>query len=111
MEKIAVLLVVALFVLGPERLPGAAAWLGRAIRKAKQFTAEAGQQLRDEAGPELDQLRAPLAELRAPLQELRTLRDPRKAIMRHLLDEPRPAAAGERPSTASTVPAAVDAER
>lgn len=28
-EKIVVLVVVALFVLGPERLPAAAAWLGK----------------------------------------------------------------------------------
>ncbi|MBN9113672.1 MAG: twin-arginine translocase TatA/TatE family subunit [Pseudonocardia sp.] len=92
-EKIVVLLVAALFILGPERLPGAAASLGRAIRKVKEFTAEAGRQVRDEVGPDLDELRAPLAELRAPLQELRALRDPRRALVKHLLDDPPAAAA------------------
>jgi sec-independent protein translocase protein TatB len=87
-EKIVVLVVVALFVLGPERLPAAAAWLGKAIRQVKGFAAAANEQIHAELGPELDQLRQPLAELRAPLQELRALRDPRAAIMRHLLAEP-----------------------
>jgi sec-independent protein translocase protein TatB len=77
--------VAALFVLGPERLPAAAAWLGGAIRKGKALAASANAQITSELGPELDQLRVPLAELRAPLQELRALRDPRGAVLRHLL--------------------------
>lgn len=87
-EKIVVLVVVALFVLGPERLPAAAAWLGKTIRQVKGFAAAANDQLHAELGPELDQLRQPLAELRAPLHELRSLRDPRAMMMRHLLAEP-----------------------
>lgn len=99
-EKILVLVLAALFVLGPERLPAAAAWAGRAIRQVKGFAAGAHEQVRAEMGPEPDQLRAPLAELRAPLQELRAplqelraLCDPRGAVLRHLLAEPTPAAA------------------
>lgn len=89
-EKLFVLVLVALFVLGPERLPAAATWLGQNIRKVKAFAAGANEQIRRELGPELDQLRAPLAELRAPLQDLRALRDPRAAVMRHLLADPEP---------------------
>lgn len=85
--KIVVLLLAALFVLGPERLPAAAAWLGGAVRKAKTLAASANAQISSELGPELDQLRAPLAELRAPLQELRSLRDPRSAVLHHLLSD------------------------
>jgi len=55
-------------VLGPERLPAAAAWLGGAIRKAKTLAASANAQISSELGPELDQLRAPLAELRRVLR-------------------------------------------
>ncbi len=90
--KILVLVLAALFVLGPERLPAAASWLGGAIRKAKAFAASANAQITSELGPELDHLRAPLAELRAPLQELRGLRDPRSAVLRHLLAGDPPAA-------------------
>ncbi len=89
-EKIVVLVVVALFVLGPERLPAAAVWVGKTIRQVKGFAATANEQLQAEMGPELDHLRQPLAELRAPLQELRALRDPRAAVMRHLLADPTP---------------------
>lgn len=87
-EKIAVLVVAALFVLGPERLPAAAEWLGSTIRQIKGFATAAGEQLQAEIGPELDHLRQPLAELRAPLQELRALRDPRAALMHHLMADP-----------------------
>ncbi len=88
--KIMVLLLVALFVLGPERLPAAAAWAGRAIRQIKGFAGGANEKLRSELGPELDQLRDPLADLRAPLEELRALRNPRASVMRYLLNETDP---------------------
>ncbi len=86
-EKLFVLAVIGLFVLGPERLPAAAAWLGQTLRKVRSFADGANQQLRNELGGEFDELREPLSQLRAPLQELRSLRDPRSAIMRHLLAE------------------------
>ncbi|MFC4942376.1 twin-arginine translocase TatA/TatE family subunit [Pseudonocardia sp. GCM10023141] len=90
-EKLLVLVVAALFILGPERLPGAAAWLGQTVRKVKEFGSGAQEQIRRELGPEFEEISRPLAELRAPLQELRALRDPRAAVMRHLLADPAPA--------------------
>lgn len=75
-EKLFVLLMAALFVLGPERLPAAAAWLGATIRKIKSFAGDTEQRLRDELGPEYDELKELLAQLRAPLQELRSLSRP-----------------------------------
>jgi len=108
-EKIVVLVVVALFVLGPERLPAAAAWLGRTIRQVKGYATAASDQLRAEIGPELDQLRQPLADLRAPLQELRALRDPRTAVMRHLMADPPGGTDGVSMSTpTSTTPPPID---
>ncbi len=100
--KIVVLVLVALFVLGPERLPAAAAWLGQSIRRVKGFATGASEQLRTELGPEMDQLRQPLAELRAPLQELRALRDPRAAVMRHLFNDSAPVDNYGQPATTST---------
>ncbi len=80
--ELVVLIVAGLFILGPERLPSAAAWLGRSIRQVREYATGARDQLRGELGPEFD-------ELRKPLDELRGLRNfnPRTAATRALLDD------------------------
>ncbi|GAA5168839.1 MULTISPECIES: Sec-independent protein translocase protein TatB [Amycolatopsis] len=79
--EILVLIVAGLFILGPERLPEAASWLAKGVRKVREFATGARQQLRDEMGPEFE-------EFRKPLEDLRQLRnfDPRRAITNHLFD-------------------------
>ncbi|AOS61762.1 Sec-independent protein translocase protein TatB [Actinoalloteichus hymeniacidonis] len=62
--ELIVLLIVGLFIVGPERLPAAAASFGRTIRKVRDYATGARQQLRDEIGPEFDELRKPLEDLR-----------------------------------------------
>lgn len=79
--EIAVLMFVGLFVLGPERLPGAAAWLGRTVRQLREYGTGARDQLKDQLGPEFDDLRKPLADL----QQLRGM-SPRAAMTKHLFD-------------------------
>lgn len=79
--ELVVLIVAGLFILGPERLPGAAAWLGRTVRQVRQYATGAQQQLRQELGPEFDELRKPLQDL----QQLRNL-DPKRAMSRTLLE-------------------------
>ncbi|GLY68316.1 Sec-independent protein translocase protein TatB [Amycolatopsis taiwanensis] len=79
--EILVLVVAGLFILGPERLPGAAAWLGQSVRKVREFASGARQQLKDEMGPEFDDFRKPLEDLR----QLRNF-DPKRAITQHLFD-------------------------
>jgi sec-independent protein translocase protein TatB len=76
-----VLIVAGLFILGPERLPGAAAWLGRTVRQVRQYATGAQEKLKSELGPEFE-------DLRKPLEDLRGLRnfDPRKVVTQHLLD-------------------------
>ncbi|WIX98796.1 Sec-independent protein translocase TatB [Amycolatopsis mongoliensis] len=98
LEQLLVLLVAALFVLGPERLPGAVSRLARVARQAREFAVGAQQRLEAELGPEFRQLRKPLQELQA-LREF----DPRLALRYPLPDE-RPVGApatglrpGERP--------------
>jgi sec-independent protein translocase protein TatB len=83
LEHLLVLLLAGLFILGPERLPGAAAWLGRTLRKGRDYATTARDQIETELGPEF-------TELRKPLQELNALRglNPRTAVTRYLLDEP-----------------------
>jgi sec-independent protein translocase protein TatB len=81
MAEILVLIVAALFILGPERLPEAMAWVGRSVRKARDFATGARNQLREEIGPEFD-------EFRKPLEQLRDLRrfDPKRAVTQHIFD-------------------------
>ncbi|HET9875019.1 MAG TPA: Sec-independent protein translocase protein TatB [Mycobacterium sp.] len=76
-----VLVVVGLVILGPERLPGAIRWTGTALRQARDYLSNATNQLREEIGPEFDDLRAPLSEL----QKLRGM-TPRAALTKHLFD-------------------------
>jgi sec-independent protein translocase protein TatB len=85
-EHLVILLLAALFILGPERLPGAAATIGRTIRQLRQYASTARDQLKAEVGPEFE-------ELRRPLQDLAALRsfDPKVAVTRYLFDE-RPSA-------------------
>jgi sec-independent protein translocase protein TatB len=83
--EILVLVVAGLFILGPERLPSAAAWVGRSIRQVRQYATGAREQLRNELGPEFD-------ELRKPLEELRGLRNfnPRAAATQALFGDDEP---------------------
>jgi sec-independent protein translocase protein TatB len=76
-----VLVVVGLVVLGPERLPGAIRWTSNALRQTRDYLSGATSQLRDDLGPEFDDLRKPLSEL----QKLRGM-TPRAALTKHLLD-------------------------
>ena len=82
--EIAVLLVLALFVFGPERLPTLAAEAGRGLRKVRTYVKGMTDDLKSELGPELGDV------------DLASL-NPRTFVARHLLadddeDEPsRPA--------------------
>lgn len=80
-SELLVLGVIALVVLGPERLPEAARWLASAIRKVKDFAGTAQQQLRDDYGTEFEEFREPLKQL----NDLRGL-SPRAMVTKHLLD-------------------------
>jgi sec-independent protein translocase protein TatB len=51
--EIAVLLVLALFVFGPERLPGLAADAGRSLRRLRGYVKGMTADLKTELGPEL----------------------------------------------------------
>ena len=76
-----VLVIIGLVVLGPERLPGAIRWTAATVKQARDYISGATSQLRDDLGPEFEDLRQPLSEL----QKFRGM-TPRAAITKHLLD-------------------------
>ena len=81
--EIVVLLVLALFVFGPERLPTLAAEAGRGLRKVRTYVKGMTADLKTELGPELGDV------------DLASL-NPRTFVQKHLFadddDEPSPAA-------------------
>jgi sec-independent protein translocase protein TatB len=74
-----ILLVVALVVLGPERLPQYAAQLAKLVRDARGFAVRAREQVRDEMGEEFDDV---------DWQQLDPRRyDPRRIVREALMDD------------------------
>ena len=91
----AVLVLLGLFIFGPERLPGVAQDVGRALRKARVYLKSMGEDLKAELGPEMADI------------DLKSL-DPKQFVRKHLFEDevlPEPSAperratlvAGERP--------------
>ena len=72
--EIGVLLVLALFVFGPERLPGMAAEAGKGLRKVRLYVKGMTADLKTELGPELGDV------------DLASL-NPRTFVAKHLLSD------------------------
>ena len=53
-DKFIVILVIAVFLLGPERIPHYAAQLGRLVRSIRNMADGAKERLREEMGPDFD---------------------------------------------------------
>ena len=70
----AVLLVLLLFLFGPDRLPGIAADVGRTLRKVRRWLTDVSDDLKAELGPEAADL------------DLRSL-DPREIVRKHLFED------------------------
>lgn len=90
--EMGVLLVLALFVFGPERLPGMAAEAGRGLRKLRLYVKGMTDDLKTELGPELGDV------------DLRSL-NPKTFIARNLLaDDDDDDPAGGRPRAVAPLP-------
>jgi sec-independent protein translocase protein TatB len=88
-EKLLILGLIAIFVLGPDRLPHYAQQLARLVKSLKRMAEGAKGQLQDELGEELNWKQLD------PRQY-----DPRRIIREALADEPsNPVAALNRPTT------------
>jgi len=79
--EIVILLAAGLIILGPERLPDAVSWSMKALRQVRDYATGATDQLKNELGPEFDELRKPLSQL----NELRGM-SPGALVTKHLLD-------------------------
>ncbi len=86
--QIGIIVLVGLFVLGPERIPTAVSFVTGGLRKARSMADGAQAGLRDEIGPELDELRRQIADLQSMVnvQELRDLH-PKRLIGKNILGE------------------------
>ncbi len=99
--EILVLGIAGLFILGPERLPAAASWVGRNVRKVREYATGAREQLKTELGPEFDELRKPLQDL----QQLRNF-DPKQIVANQLFgDDANGANGGVKPNGFAAQPA------
>jgi sec-independent protein translocase protein TatB len=55
-DKLLILVVLAAVLLGPSRLLSVSERLGRMARSLKHFSQQAGERVRDEIGPEFDEI-------------------------------------------------------
>jgi sec-independent protein translocase protein TatB len=84
-DKLLIILVIAVFLIGPDRLPGYAAQLARLVKTLRGFADGAKDRLRDEMGPEFDEVDWRKLD---PRQY-----DPRRIIREALLEDAAPASA------------------
>ncbi|MCU1514723.1 MAG: Sec-independent protein translocase TatB [Microbacteriaceae bacterium] len=82
-DKLLVIAVIAVFLLGPERLPHYASQLAKLVRSLRDMANGAKDRLRDEMGPEFDDVDWKKLD---PRQY-----DPRRIIREALIDDPEPA--------------------
>lgn len=94
MSEIAVILVVALVVAGPDRLPGLAQQAAQLVKSIRRMATNARDDLRSELGPEYADL------------ELRDL-DPRAMVRKHLTEAWAEDDEDESPSNSGSRPLAV----
>lgn len=71
--ELLIILVIALLVVGPERLPGMARQLGHFVREIRKMYDQVREQARAEIGPEFDEFERNLREIRSldPRQQVR----------------------------------------
>jgi len=95
-EKLLLVAVVAVFLVGPDRLPHYAAQLAKLVRTIRDFANSAKTRMKDEMGPEFDEVDWKRLD---PRQY-----DPRRIIREALLDDtPSTSSAVAAPSTAAVL--------
>jgi sec-independent protein translocase protein TatB len=79
-DKLIIIAVIAVFLIGPDRLPGYAAQLARLVRSLRAMADGAKDRMREEMGPEFDEVDWKKLD---PRQY-----DPRRIIREALLEDP-----------------------
>jgi sec-independent protein translocase protein TatB len=79
-EKVLIIAIIAAFLIGPQKLPQYAASLARLVRRVRQMADSAQERVREEMGPEFEDLDWRKMD---PRQY-----DPRRIIREALLEEP-----------------------
>jgi sec-independent protein translocase protein TatB len=103
-DKLAIIGIIAVFVLGPERLPYYASQLARLVRTVRDMANGAKDRMREEMGPDFDEVDWKKLD---PRQY-----DPRRIIREALLDDdPTPTAAAARVSVVKPVTEGAYAQR
>ncbi|WP_156762043.1 twin-arginine translocase TatA/TatE family subunit [Microbacterium karelineae] len=95
-EKVVLIAVIAAILIGPERLPQAAEWLGRTTRRVRDYARGARSRVEEEMGEEMGDVDWKKLD---PRQY-----DPRRIIREALLDDDAPAAATSAPAASAAVP-------
>ncbi|WP_435743716.1 Sec-independent protein translocase TatB [Microbacterium sp. PMB16] len=90
-EKMLLIGLIAVLIIGPERLPKAAEGFSRMVRKAGEYIRDTKSKMRDEIGPDLDDVDWRKLD---PRQY-----DPRRIIRDALMEEPQPATATKAQAT------------
>jgi len=87
-SQISIIVLVGVFVLGPERIPTAVTWAITNLHRARTMASGAQAELQRELGPELAELRRQVADLQS-LKEIQELRDlhPRRLLSKNLLGD------------------------
>jgi sec-independent protein translocase protein TatB len=99
-DKLIIIAVIAVFLIGPDRLPGYAAQLARVVRSLRSMADGAKDRMREEMGPEFDEVDWKKLD---PRQY-----DPRRIIREALLEDPVSAASPT--AVAAAVTAVTDIE-
>ena len=84
-DKLLIIAIIAVFLIGPDRLPGYAAQLARLVKSLRGMANGAKERMREEMGPEFDEVDWKKLD---PRQY-----DPRRIIREALVDEVAPAPA------------------
>ncbi len=96
-EKLMLIGIIAVFLLGPERLPYYAQKLAELVKAARRMATDARERMRDELGPDFDDVDWKKLD---PRQY-----DPRRIIREALLEDEEPAPQVGRPSSRVETPA------
>ena len=70
MTELVLVFIVALFALGPERLPVYARKLGEAVSQFRKYSEEAAREIKESVVEPLEEAQAPLRDAARPLEDL-----------------------------------------